>query len=356
MSESFVSLRIRGDMRCSTIFVGEYFDRNTQKYVRIMENGDVIRLTRQNLDLSDSSGVLYLPFTPNKPDHPIPFDLSDFQKDKTIKYPFQYALKAGESGRRFREFIKALINHPDVECNYPKSQAISELIDHGVNKRSNPMFQLVVPDMDKHISALSIRDRINMEGQIASMSGEERRELCYFFGFSPLNMDDDAVFNSLLDPEKGAIKDAYNASRFKEEYCRFGEADMDSFKMLMVIKKAMVYARLGYGPLQDKGSEGFWRGSEFIGRDETAIVAYMSEHKSVYNSYVLPSVEEVESSSKYHDQEPSDDSVSALVTQERSAPRKAVKRTGKTGRAIHAASVDHATEEAENTDDDAFDA
>lgn len=356
MSETFVSLRIRGDMRCSTIFVGEYFDRNTQKYVRIMENGDVIRLTRQNLDLSDSSGVLYLPFTPNKPEHPIPFDLSEFINGRNIRYPFLYALKAGEAGKKFRDFIKALINHPDVECNYQNNPIISDLIDKGMHKQSNPMFQLVVPDMDRHISAVSIRDRINMEGQIASMTGEERRELCYFFGFSPLNMDDDAVFNALLDPEKGAIRDPYNASRFKEEYCRFGEADMDSFKMLMVVKKAMVFARHGYGPLQDKGSEGFWRGSEFVGRDETAIMAYMSEHKSVYNTYVLPSVEEIESSSKYHNQEPSDDSVSALVTEEHSSLRKGVKKPKNTRKNNKDMDVDHGTEDAGNIDDDVFDA
>ena len=262
--QAVAKLRLRNDMRCSTLFTGEFYNRSKNVFVRIMENGNVISLPRQQFDASDSSGTMVLVFNSTTTEHDIEFDLSDITNTRSgFKTNFTLAMDSGRED--FKKFITALVNHPDVECRHLK-----HLRDESIPKSGNPNFELEVPEFIKKEKTVALRDIVNVQSQIAAMTHDERRSLCYFFGFSPLNLDNDDVMEKLLGLENGAIRNAENLRRFKEVYCSFGEAEEDAerFKMMMNVKKAIVYARSGYGPLQDKGVDGFWRGTEFIGRDE----------------------------------------------------------------------------------------
>lgn len=315
--QTIAKLRIRQDMRCSTVFTGEYHNRARNTFVRIMENGDVMNMGRQHFDNSDASGVLVLVFDAKTTEHNIEFDLSDISDLKSdYRANFALAMKSGKED--FRKFISALVNHPNIHCNHLK-----EMRDEAIPKLGNPIFELEIPEFVKRDKVVATRDIINTSSQIAAMTADERRQLCYFFGFSPMNMSNDDVFEKLLGEQSGAIRDAENMRRFKEVYCAFGEADADKFKMMMNIKKAIVYARSGYGPFQDKGVDGFWRGTEFVGRDEDSIMAYLTENSSVYKSFVEPSIKEIEESDEFKGVEV-DGEISAIASQEQRTLRSKV--------------------------------
>jgi len=264
-----------------------YEHKELGKVVSLFSDGSVKTSSRTSSDVSFYADAIMLNGSTSKTeigegDMPYKFNGLSFEE----------AMAIDDS-----HFIRYLAQHPSVKCDYPELlEAVKTTKGREdkvlVEKRTTPLFELVIPEYNVRKSTTSVRRRAKVVNHFDSLSEDDMAKVCWSFGVDPRNMNQDEIFDKMVGDD-GVLfhttieggKETNNSDVYMLRFVDKDALNDESMVKHFAVKEAMEMSKLEQSPMEYRGGN-YYHEDTYIGNNFDTVFAFFENNSRLYDSLV----------------------------------------------------------------------
>lgn len=162
------------------------------------------------------------------------------------------------------------------------------------NTKASDQYNLVNDNSRVVASVSRFKDVLRAANKLNSMTHEQRSDVAYYYGISPIGKTSEELLVALADGDSdknGVVKGFCLRSENLDGFLRvFVDGKSDDTEMIIILKKAVAY-----GVIDNKINEGrnnYYLGESYMGSDELGMIDWSRKNPRDYNEHIVRIVNE----------------------------------------------------------------